>query len=742
LEAGAVTLDLTRRSLLKFMGGAVAGAVLSPLPWKLLDDASIWTQNWSRIARPPRGPVSWRDTTCTLCPAGCGLRARLVGASYVSAWPQPGHPAAAGACPLGLAAAQMRFHPARVRGACRRDAARSDAPWEMQDAGAAVGDVGRLLAASRSRGDAAAVAILDLRPGRALSRQYREFLQRQGGGMYLVAPDAWQASAAAFTSLTGTALLAPAPAPARARSILCFGTPLADAAHSLGLPAGDARPFHIQVDATATATAARADRWLPVRPGSEAPLALALAHVLVHEALASDPRVIALAKVDGAGEGTFAELLADFAPERVAETCGLPAAAIRDTARELAARRPALVLGVGDPGAGPLGAEEEAAVWCLNLLLGEPGPASALRLRPADEAQFASDVDAADLPRPQPLAGVPDGSLDLLIVDGSFPGAPLAPEMLRRKLRGPEARMVALSPYAGGAVGLAADLVLPTPAPGEWLDDVPTPAVSPHGTYAWSPVVAAAPDWAVHPAEWLARIEAASGLAVPAVNGREAHEAELARRAAGLQSRGAGGMFDPQRSGSVALTSLVDPDAVADMLKRGGTWIGDADASLAGPALVLPGSRSGLASRWRALRNGRGDETRDANRPLLLVAGGGLAVAAGAVASPVLNKLYRESELLPGSRRAALNPRTAKELGLADGASGDLGTGHGARSVIIRHDRSLPPGVVSLATGPDPLDLGDPAGSGVSVPELCGASQGTVWRLCGASLKEVRHAHA
>ena len=40
-----MTLDLTRRSLLKFMGGAVAGAVLSPLPWKLLDDASIWTQN-------------------------------------------------------------------------------------------------------------------------------------------------------------------------------------------------------------------------------------------------------------------------------------------------------------------------------------------------------------------------------------------------------------------------------------------------------------------------------------------------------------------------------------------------------------------------------------------------------------------------------------------------------------------------------------------------------------------------
>ena len=76
-----MTLDLTRRSLLKFMGGAVVGSVLSPLPWKLLDDAAIWTQNWSWIARPPRGPVSHMFTTCQLCPVGCGMRARLIGAS-------------------------------------------------------------------------------------------------------------------------------------------------------------------------------------------------------------------------------------------------------------------------------------------------------------------------------------------------------------------------------------------------------------------------------------------------------------------------------------------------------------------------------------------------------------------------------------------------------------------------------------------------------------------------------------
>ena len=235
-----MTLDLTRRSLLKFMGGAAVGAVLSPLPWKLLDDASIWTQNWDWIARPPRGPVSWKSTTCTLCPRGCGLRARLVGDAFVSAWPQPGHAVAATLCPLGLAAAQLRFHPARVRGVAQRDAARADAPWRIVDADATVADLGRRLAQARAGGGARpAVAVLDLRPGRALSRQYREFARRHGG-LYAVAPDARQAAAAALGGIIATAGVAPAPDPARARALLSLGAPVADGARMALAPASAA----------------------------------------------------------------------------------------------------------------------------------------------------------------------------------------------------------------------------------------------------------------------------------------------------------------------------------------------------------------------------------------------------------------------------------------------------------------------------------------------------------------------
>ncbi len=746
-----MTLDLTRRSLLKFMGGAVAGAVLSPLPWKLLDDASIWTQNWSRIARPPRGPISWRDTTCTLCPAGCGLRARLVGEAFVSAWPRPTHAGAGAACPLGLALAQLRYHPARVRGACARDAALADAPWKVVDPGTAVAEAGRMLADLRAAGRLDAVAVLDLRPDRALSRQYRRFLGRQGGGRYLTAPDAWQESAAAFGALAGAAALTPALRPRQARAVLAFGAPLADGPRGLALAArdGDAgRPFHVQVDAAATTATARADRWLPARPGSEAPLALAIAHVLVHEAATNEVR--ALAAAGGDREGTFAELVAGFTPERVATICGLAPADIRATARELSSRRPALVVGVGDPGAGPLGLEEEAAVWCLNVLLGGAGADAALALRPSPSALLdgVEESDTASLPAAEALHDVPDGSLELLLVDGSFPGAPLSPALLRRKLRGRGARIVALSPYAAGAAGAAADLLLPTPAPGEWLDDVPPPALAPVSSYAWTPVVAAPPDWAAHAADWLARIEAASGLSADGTIGGAAHRAELERRVAMLAAAGNGEVHGAGDGTSRSLAALGGPGDLAAALEEGGCWSAPATTALADAAPRLPGSRSARALRWRALADGRAAAATGGGRSLVLVAGGGLAAAAGGVAAPVLAKLGRESGLLADTRSVAVNPRTAGELGLRDGKPAELTTAAGARRVVVVHDESLPPGTLRVATGPDPLDLGEPAGSAAAsvhepdMPALCGAGEHRVWRLTGATLKEVRRVNA
>ncbi|MBE0567110.1 MAG: molybdopterin oxidoreductase, partial [Krumholzibacteria bacterium] len=103
-------MDLNRRCFLQIFGGAAAGVAFSPLPWKLLDDAAIWTQNWSWIARPPRGPVSHTFTTCTLCPTGCGLRLRRIGPHPVAGHAQRGHR-------VGPDAAQAQAAAGRTEGA-------------------------------------------------------------------------------------------------------------------------------------------------------------------------------------------------------------------------------------------------------------------------------------------------------------------------------------------------------------------------------------------------------------------------------------------------------------------------------------------------------------------------------------------------------------------------------------------------------------------------------------------------
>lgn len=105
-------MKFSRRDL--FIGGvgACAGLMLTPVPWKLLGDTSIWTQNWPWIPQPTRRPIETRHTACTLCSAGCGMRVRMAGGWPVGVSGDKNHPVTKGAlCPLAFAAQQLNWHP-------------------------------------------------------------------------------------------------------------------------------------------------------------------------------------------------------------------------------------------------------------------------------------------------------------------------------------------------------------------------------------------------------------------------------------------------------------------------------------------------------------------------------------------------------------------------------------------------------------------------------------------------------
>ncbi len=331
-------MNTTRRDLLKLAGGSAVGVLFTPVPWRLITDTALWSQNWPWIPAPPRGEIRARFTNCPLCSAGCAVRARCAGDRPVSLAGVAGHPLTRGAmCPFGLTGHHLPYHPARLK------------QGPVDEAAAAVSD------AMAQCGPGERVAVLDLRPRRTASWTYRRAMASVAHGVYL----------APSHSLGG----ATAVDLAQAKTILSFGAPLFDGWGTPGNVNAHRAGFRlIQAEPVESRTAMLADTWLPIRPGSESALALGLAHLL--------------------GDAEARE----FTPARTAAETGLSEAQLAAVAKELTENGPALVLDAAD----------SPEVLALNRLVERAGGAIVARPEtPVPDAwrkSAAPVTDLADLP--------------------------------------------------------------------------------------------------------------------------------------------------------------------------------------------------------------------------------------------------------------------------------------------------------------------------------------------------------
>ncbi|MFC2041524.1 molybdopterin-dependent oxidoreductase, partial [Chloroflexota bacterium] len=94
----------------------------------------------------------------------------------------------------------------------------------------------------------------------------------------------------------------------------------------------------VVIDPRYSVTAAKADQWIPINPGTDGALAMAIANVIINERL-YDARFI---ENWTAGFDEYKELaLSNYRPESVAAITGIHAETIRQIARELAVTKPA-----------------------------------------------------------------------------------------------------------------------------------------------------------------------------------------------------------------------------------------------------------------------------------------------------------------------------------------------------------------------------------------------------------------
>jgi anaerobic selenocysteine-containing dehydrogenase len=122
---------------------------------------------------------------------------------------------------------------------------------------------------------------------------------------------------------------------------------------------------------------------------------------------------------------------------------------------------------------------------------------------------------------------------------------------------------------------------------------------------------------------------------------------------------------------------------------------------------------------------------------LALVSFAARGTAGSTPVSPLLTKLYQETELRPSTTVALVHPQTAAALGLADGQPAAVEGAAGRAVAALRLDASMPPGRVALAAGPDRAGL-QPRERGAAAGALAvaGTEADGTWRKARVRVRE------
>ena len=149
-----------------------------------------------------------------------------------------------------------------------------------------------------------------------------------------------------------------------------------------------------------TQVAALADLWLPIRPGTDCTLALAMLNVIIGEHL--EDRSFVDEWCHGFDE--LAEHVKPYTPEVAAEFCGVNAEDIVRAARLFAQGRTALVSGRGIDQVGESVAPTHRAICCLRAVTGNVDRAGSCIM--AEASDFTSEVEfeLTDLMTPEQRA--------------------------------------------------------------------------------------------------------------------------------------------------------------------------------------------------------------------------------------------------------------------------------------------------------------------------------------------------
>lgn len=459
---------LGRREFLKILGAggataALVGCAAEP-PEKLIP-----------YLVPPEniipGVASWYASVCRECPAGCGIVLRTREGRVVKAEGNPFHPVNQGRlCARGQASLQGLYNPDRIRQPLFRgnDGQLHPVSWDEAEE-----RVAERLADLRQAGRAEGVVFITTLLGGALDKLINEWMTAIGSDRHVTyEPFAYEALRASHRIAFGRDAI-PAYDLESSQYLLSFGadfleTWLSPVEHARGFGAmrayrGRQIGSFSYIGPRLSLTAASADEWIKVKPGTEGFLALGMLHVILAEKLTS---TLARWERDG-----LERLTEPYAPARVAELAEIEEETVFRLARAFAQTRPSLALSGGVGAAGSNATSTCVAVNLLNYAVGNVG--KTVRFGP--NAHMGSPVSHRGLL--ELVKEMSQGKIPLIFFYGANPIFTLpGPTGFREALR-KVPLVVSFSTFLDETTA-EADLVLPDHSPLEsWGDYSPREGV-------------------------------------------------------------------------------------------------------------------------------------------------------------------------------------------------------------------------------------------------------------------------
>jgi anaerobic selenocysteine-containing dehydrogenase len=429
--------------------------------------------------------MSAERTITTMCPMNChptfcGMRVTVDGERVLAVAGDPENPDSRGfLCVRGRAAHEIRDNPGRLLTPLRRVGPRGANRWERIGWDEALATIAGAIARSpRERSG------IWLGHGVGATAVARPLVMRFG---HLAGMQVWNPAMICWAlggyglGLTGVLECnTKEDMAANSRTILMWGANLTSqpttAPHLVEARRRGAKV--IAIDLRRTETSRHADETILVRPGTDAALALALAHVIVAEGLADETFLAEHA----VGYPEFAAHVAAHSPEWAAPITGVDAPTIRRLARLYATETPAMiVLGGSSIFKHQNGWEAGRAIAALPALtgqLGVPGGGFGPRHRGFTRGAGYASLEAADrrppgryVPSHMPsIAGALErGELDVLLLLGtnmlsSFADAGAVERGLART-----GLVVAVDIFSNETARRAADILLPGTV---WLEEL------------------------------------------------------------------------------------------------------------------------------------------------------------------------------------------------------------------------------------------------------------------------------